>query len=63
MNLRTDGYRKIIYPLLCIGASFSTYSHYQQGQGVTIHVILPLVMALACLFLSVVYWLPQRGKR
>ena len=63
MNLRTDGYRKIIYPLLCIGAAFSAYSHYQQGHAVTLHVIFPLVMALACLFLSVVYWLPQRGKR
>jgi len=63
MNLRTDGYRKIIYPLLCIGAAYSAYGHYQQGQGVTIHVVLPGVMALACLFLSVVYWRPQRNNR
>lgn len=63
MNLRNDGYRKIIYPLLCIGASFSAYSHYQQTHAVTARVILPVIMALACLFLSVVYWLPPRGKR
>ena len=61
--MRTDGYRKIIYPLLCIGAAFSAYSHYQQAHAVTARVVLPVVMALACLFLSVVYWLPQRDKR
>jgi len=62
-DMRTDGYRKIVYPLLCAGASFSAYSHYQQGHVVTLHVILPLIMALACLFLSVVYWLPPRPRR
>ena len=61
--MRTDGYRKIIYPLLCAGASYSAYSHYNQVHAVTIHVIFPGVMALACLFLSVVYWLPPRGRR
>ncbi len=61
--MRTDGYRKIVYPLLCAGAAFSAYSHYNQGHAVTLRVVLPLIMALACLFLSVVYWLPPRKNR
>lgn len=60
--MRNDGYRRIVYPLLCVGAAFSAYSHYNQGHAVTLRVILPVIMALACLFLSVVYWLPQKRR-
>lgn len=61
--MKTDGYRKVLYPLLCAGGFFTAYTHYQQGHAVTLRVILPLIMALACLFLSVVYWLPPRNSR
>lgn len=60
--MRNDGYQRIVYPLLCVGAAFSAYSHYNQGHAVTLRVILPVIMALACLFLSVVYWLPQKRR-